>query len=701
MSHTVKRHIRLWLQLVQIGLLALFTGCILDGESARKKMASVPIAKPAIKAEIDYMRQLKDRVEKWEEANQPRVFRDGFNQRVTDKNRNATPVKGGSIRVRIDVEPKVLSPYLDNSYVTKQFILTNVYDSLLTMNPETFKLEPSLAESWEVEDVVWLKGKKKDSPFEKTGQKNFIIGKVDESSIQWSSDNKTIRSLAVRVNGRNMTIPGDRLRKKINPRDRYTRYYDRAVVFTFTLRRDVKWHDGRPFTANDVLFTLNTIMNPYIVELSHFRNYYQNLKRWEKLGEDKIRLYFDTQYFKAIENASGFDVLPRHVFIKKGKSYSQKEFAKHFVAHPAQSRPVGTGPYYLPSGLIKNRPQMKAWHRGSKIILMRNDDYFNKKRQGYLKELQFIYIKESETAFIELKNSSIDFHSRLSTEQFFTSSSSRTFKDLYTKCFYYTGGYGYIGFNIKRTHFKDRRVRVAFSHLLNRKKILDDLLNGLGKVVSGSQFYFGPAYNHSVKPYPYNPDRAITLLEQAGWVDTDGDGVRDKDGVPFEVELLYPGKSHIPPILHEELAKVGIKLKLTILEWNVFLKNIQERRFDLCMLGWATPIESDPYQVWHSSQWANGGSNHIGFENKESDRIIEEARRTVTDKARWKLYHRQHEILHREQPYLFLFTSPNRAVYRDRYRNVRFYRGSPGFDLREWYIPTELQTPAERKAEEK
>ncbi|MDH5681212.1 MAG: ABC transporter substrate-binding protein, partial [Spirochaetota bacterium] len=315
MSHTVKQHIRLWLVLVQISVLAIFNGCVIDGETAREKMKSVSVAKPAIKAEINYMRKLKDWVEKWEETNRPRVFRDGFNQRVTNSNRNATPEKGGSIRVRIDVEPKVLSPYLDNSYITKQFILTNVYDSLLTMNPETFKLEPSLAESWEVDDIVWLKGTRKDSPFEKTGQNNFIIGKVDESSIQWSSDKKTIRSITVRVNGSNRTIPGDRLRKKISPKDRYTRYYDKAVVFTFTLRPDVKWHDGQPFTANDVLFTLNTIMNPYIVELSHFRNYYHNLKRWEKLGEYKIRLYFDTQYFKAIENASGFDVLPKHVFI--------------------------------------------------------------------------------------------------------------------------------------------------------------------------------------------------------------------------------------------------------------------------------------------------------------------------------------------------------------------------------------------------
>ena len=136
----------------------------------------------------------------------------------------------------------------------------------------------------------------------------------------------------------------------------------------------------------------------------------------------------------------------------------------------------------------------------------------------------------------------------------------------------------------------------------------------------------------------------------------------------------------------ENLRKLGIKMIVRELEWATFLEHINDRKFDACQLGWATPIESDPYQVWHTSQKDNRGSNHGGFGNKETDRLLETSREMIDAKKRRDLFFKLHAILHREQPYLFLYCTPNFGTYEKRFRAVKLYKIRPGYDLSEWFI---------------
>ncbi len=663
-----------------------------------------PVVKASIKKEIRYIEGLKERVENWEKQHDNKVLRDGFNTLINDKNRYDPPVKGGFLDIRLAAEPKVLTSYLDNSAVTSM-VSSHIYNSLLEQNPETFKLEPSLAKSWELEDVVWLKGKKKGNLFKEKGDNNYLIGKILKDKIQWDKDEKKVIKLSVKVGDQTKVIDGDQLRYKESddPNDKYRRVYDLGVIFTFHLRKDVRWHDGKAFNADDILFTLDLIKNPYIARMTFLRNYFKSLKAWKKIDNYTVRFYVDTQYFKALENYGGFSILPKHVYIKKGQTFTQKEMVRYFEDHKANKEPIGTGPYYCPSKSLSNRKQEKGWEHNEKLTLVRNDDYFDESHKPYLKKIIFHFLKNPDSAFIALKNGKVNFMPGLTTEQFLENTASKGFKAKYVKTFYYVGGFGYIGYNMKKVYFKDIRVRKAITHLLDRKRILEKVFYGLGKIVTGSQYFFGPAYNHNVKPYLFDRKKAIDLLNEAGWIDSDGDGLRDKDGVPMVIELLYPQASttarKITPFLFEALQSVGIQLKLTQLEWTVFIEHLRDRKFDMCLLGWGTPIESDPYQIWHSSMWANKGSNHVGFDNKEADRIIVKIRRTLNDQERWKLHHRFHEILHEEQPYLFLFIGPSKGVYNNRFRNVKFYRSRPGYNLTEWYIPKALQTREEIQAE--
>ena len=672
-----------------------------DSKTVKQINQKVVIQKPSVEKELNEILERKKKIEAWEKKNFPRVLRDAFNSKVDEKNQLEEPVLGGEIRLALTTEPPILHPYFDNSAVTSN-ILNYVYDRLIRLNSETFEKEPSLAHSWEVEDVLWLKGKRSE------GQKSFFleedsennrywIGLIDESSIVYQDG--VIQSLKIKVDGKWRVVEGKELRYKKS--EDYTRAYDRGVVFTFYLREDVRWHDGKPFSADDVIFTLDLIQNPYIPQVSYLRNYYQSLKHWEKVDRYTVRLYWDTQYFKAIDFSGRFEILPQHVFVSEGTEYSQKELAQYLLEHPSNRNPVGTGPYYFPSELLPKREKLEAWIPKEKIELIRNDDYFDDRRKGNLRKIIFRFIPNPETSFIELKNGNLDYLV-LTPEQFFESSLSPEFKAQFVKAYYYSGGFSYVGYNMKKVYFDDKRVRKAITLLLDRRKILKYRYYGLGMIVSGSQYYFGPAYDRSIEPYDYNRSQAVQLLNDAGWIDSDGDGIRDRNGVPMQMELLYPQGSqtagYVHAFLSEELRGVGIELSLKQLEWAVFLEHLRDRKFDLCILGWGTPIESDPYQIWHSTQWSNQGSNHVGFQNEQADRIIETARRTLEDSKRHQLYFQFHEILHQEQPYLFLFTIPAKVVYHSRFRNVKFYR-SGGSDLTEWFIPKELQTQQEREEE--
>jgi peptide/nickel transport system substrate-binding protein len=206
-------------------------------------------------------------------------------------------------------------------------------------------------------------------------------------------------------------------------------------------------------------------------------------------------------------------------------------------------------------------------------------------------------------------------------------------------------------------------------------------------VVTGNFYRFGPNYDQTIKPYPYDPQEAMRLLDEAGWIDHDGDGIRDKDGVPFSFIYIVPAGSragqNIGLILRENLLRAGIEMEVRSLEWAAMLKFITSREFDAVMLAWSTSIDEDPYQLWHSSQTAEG-SNFIGFQNAEADRLIEAGRVEFDPKKRSVIYKKLHRLIHEEEPYTFLFISPSLVAVAKRFIDVKQYK--LGLDITEWGV---------------
>lgn len=438
------------------------------------------------------------------------------------------------------------------------------------------------------------------------------------------------------------------------------------LTYTFKIREGIKWHDGTPFTSEDVVFSYNTIMNPK-VDSPQLRAYYQEIRDVKAIDDLTVEFTYAKPYFLALEFCGGMPIVPKHIFDKGD-----------FNTNPAGRDPIGTGPY-----------KFVRWTTGRDIVIDKNPDYWGEKPK--IDKIVFKIITDSTVSFQILKREELDV-SGLTPIQWERQTNSPSFNENYDKLSYFTPNYSYIGWNSKRPYFADKQVRTALTHLVNRELILDKILYNLGAIVTNPFYINSPAYDKSIDPYPYDPQKAEELLKEADWIDHDGDGIRDKDGVKFAFEFLLPGGSEtgekIATILKEELDNMGIQMDIRKTEWAVFTTRLNERNFDAVTLAWSMGVESDPYQIWSSTQ-AEKGSNFIGFKNDQADKLIEEARTEFDRDKRQELYRKFAEIIHEEQPYTFLFCRKSTVAVNKRFENVVVY--PLGIDLLEWHVPLPLQ----------
>jgi peptide/nickel transport system substrate-binding protein len=217
-------------------------------------------------------------------------------------------------------------------------------------------------------------------------------------------------------------------------------------------------------------------------------------------------------------------------------------------------------------------------------------------------------------------------------------------------------------------------------------------------VVDGPIYLFRPEYDKTLFSHPYDPKKALQLLGEAGWKDTDGDGILDKviDGqkTPFRFEIKFNSgndiRKSVALTLQDELKKHGVDANVRQLDWTIFLDDVRNHKFDAVILGWAMSVnEPDAYQVWHSSQAGNRGSNHISFKHERVDKLLEEYRRTFDAQKRIELYREFQQILNQEQPYTFLFIGKSILAVDRRFQNVTLYPGGPR--PLEWWVPKAQQ----------
>jgi peptide/nickel transport system substrate-binding protein len=434
-------------------------------------------------------------------------------------------------------------------------------------------------------------------------------------------------------------------------------------TITFHLRRNVKWHDGVEFTAEDCLFTYRKFTDPNVV--TPYSSSYMDVAQAEAVDKYTFRVTYKEPFSPALESWA-MGMIPKHLL--EGKDINTDAFNRN---------PIGTGPY-----------RFKEWIAGQKIVLDANPDYF----EGRPNIDSFIYriIPDSTTMFQELLSGGVDLMG-LTPLQYLRKSETRRIRENYRKFRYPANAYTYLGYNLSNPLFKSIPIRQALSYAINRQSIIDGILLGLGKPCTGPFSYVSWAYNPDARSYPYDPERARRMLAAEGWRVRTSDGLLVKDGRTFRFTILTNQgnneRIHAAEIIQQNLKAVGIDVNIRVMEWQAFLEQIDKRSFDAMILGWSMGRDPDLYDIWHSSKTKKGEYNFIGYKNPEVDRLLVEGRRTFDIEKRKRIYYRIHAILAEEQPYAFLYVPDALPIVHKRFKGIEVAPLGITYNFIHWYVP--------------
>ena len=441
-----------------------------------------------------------------------------------------------------------------------------------------------------------------------------------------------------------------------------------GLTITFHLRKGVKWHDGIDFTSRDVLYTYRVTIDPKTP--TAYADAFKQVKHAEAPDTYTFRVSYAKPFAPALESW-GMSVLPSHLL--EGKDITKSELSRH---------PVGTGPY-----------RFKEWVAGQKIVLESNRDYYE--GRPYIDRYVYRVIPDNSTMYMELKAGTLDMMG-LSPIQYQRQTNTPKFLARFNKYRYPAFAFTYLGYNLRHPLFSDRRVRQALTSAINKEEIIRGVLLGMGQVSHGPYKPGTWAYDSHIKDFDYNPERARRLLAEAGWKETNSDGILVRNGKPFQFTILTnQGNSErlkTAQIIQRRLKKIGIDVKIRVIEWASLLSQfIDKGNFEALIMGWTIGQDPDIYDVWHSSKTGPKELNFVGFKNSQVDRLLEEGRSTFAMEKRKQCYYRIQEILAEEQPYTFLYVPDALPVVSARFRGIEPAPAGIMYNFIKWYVPKNEQ----------
>jgi peptide/nickel transport system substrate-binding protein len=437
-----------------------------------------------------------------------------------------------------------------------------------------------------------------------------------------------------------------------------------GLVITFHLRRGVRWHDGLPFTADDVLFTYEKLRDPKVH--TPFASDFDDVASVTAPDPYTVRVVYRKQFAPGLASW-GMGILPRHVYETGDLN-----------THPANRAPIGTGPY-----------RFKEWKTDQYLLLEAYPDYFEGK--PYIQRYVYRIIPDSSVQFLEMRNQSIDAIT-LTPDQYKAYDAIFEHHERYR---YPSFKYTYLGFNLKNPLFKDLRVRQAMAYAIDRQTLVQGIVLGLGQPITGPFPVTSWAYNTQVKDLPYDPEKAKSLLAEAGWK-PDASGKLMKDGKPLAFTLMTNQGNKVrelcSEVIQQQLKKIGIDVTIRIMEWSTFIHQyVDKKDFEAVVLGWQLGRDPDNYAMWHSSQQKEGEYNFCGYENPQVDRWLVEARETFDDKKREAFYHQIHAQIAADLPYIFLYCPDELVAIHKRFRGPEVAPLGIAWNFREWWVPKSEQ----------
>jgi peptide/nickel transport system substrate-binding protein len=289
---------------------------------------------------------------------------------------------------------------------------------------------------------------------------------------------------------------------------------------------------------------------------------------------------------------------------------------------------------------------------------------------------------------LALANGEVDFSDRLSTEDYFGAlTESAAFQKRYYRGHFSLPVISYVAWNMGRQKLSDVRVRQALGQLFDWDDFLATYYGGLGFRASSTFFRGSPYYDPTVLPPAYDPPSARELLTSAGWYDRDGNGWVDKDGQDLTIEFLGQAKNPTFEAMsqryQESLAQVGVQLHIVAQDFATVTARSDRGEFDAVALAWFLPPESDPFQLWHSSQ--SYATNRSGLADAEVDRLISAIQVELDEARRIELFHRLHRRIAALWPYNFGVNPDRKFAMSRALRGFQTFGLQPGYSIRRWY----------------
>jgi len=411
---------------------------------------------------------------------------------------------------------------------------------------------------------------------------------------------------------------------------------DDGKTYTFTLRNDVYWHDGEQLSVHDVLFTIALIQDSRFG--SPLRINWQGVTA-EQENEEKIILRLTNPYAPFIENTT-VGILPQHIWLDIEDN--------KFPRAEANLKPIGTGPFRLTR--IKKDSQGTV----TAVTLERNENYYGK--EPLLEKLSFTFVDHEAAAVDELNKKAVDGISFISP---FNLDMLRSTKRLnlhpLTLSRYYA-----LFFNQSQSEIlSSKEVRRALVHSTNKTQIVDELLSGYGNEVTSPITKGLLGYDPEIAPHEFSQERAREILEAASWIDTDGDGVREKEDIPLELDLLVVESQELPIVadtIAAQWEEVGVRVTIEVLRIGEIEARIRGREYQILLFGEALGLDPDPFSFWHSSQKKDPGLNLALYSNKRVDELLEQARQSFDSESREEKYREFQKLIAEDIPAIFLYS---------------------------------------------
>ena len=432
---------------------------------------------------------------------------------------------------------------------------------------------------------------------------------------------------------------------------------NRAV--TFFLRKDVRWTDGRQTTAKDVLFTYDIATNPEVAYPAASR--FDLVDRVVLVDDYTVRFELKKAYPDVLYDLQ-MPILPAHIL----ESLSPE----NLLTTPFNRQPIGNGPFIL-----------AEWKANESIVFTANQEF--PLGPPKLDRVVFSVIPDESILLTNLQAGTVDLVPRLTPENVRQLKSSEiTIRSFPGRIF------TFVGWNLDRP-ILSRPVRRAFTHAISKKEIIETLLQGYGKPAIGPLTPMAWAYNEKQQDVPYDPAKAGELLSREGWIDRNGDGIRDKSADPLEITIKVNSASRlrqdVAVLIQAQLKKIGVRVRIQQLEWNVFIDQVfQESDFDGVILAWDTDFTVNPTDLWHSDAIKNG-YNFVSYDNVRIDELLELGRNAANRETAQPYWDEFQQTIINDCPYTFLFIQDNIVAFNDRLQGCVFDLRSLLVNIHDWW----------------